>query len=138
MVRLAAERTSAASLYLYVLPLPRADSLRLLQRQGAGVTLALVEHDVDEILARMRDDTESDWPERLLADIAAAPTVTLTPMELRCLLCASHGMEGAETAALTGRTLATVREQLKQARRKLAAKNTAHAVALALRAGLIV
>jgi DNA-binding CsgD family transcriptional regulator len=101
-------------------------------------TVGLVEYDADEILARMRADRESAWPDKLLDALARLPSVELTAMELRCLLYASHGLEADETATVRGVALETVRGQLKQARRKLAAKNTAHAVAIALRAGLIV
>jgi DNA-binding CsgD family transcriptional regulator len=93
----------------------------------------------------MRDDEESDWPHRLLDRLARAPLVPerqqpglLTAREERALMLASYGMREPECAALMDVTEEAVKTYWRQARRKLRAKNTCHAVALALRAGLIV
>ena len=61
----------------------------------------------------------------------------LSPTELRCIEAASVGMDSAEGAVLLGVGVETYKSHLKRARRKMRAKNTTHAVALAFRAGLI-
>jgi DNA-binding CsgD family transcriptional regulator len=61
----------------------------------------------------------------------------LTSTELKCLLAASHGMRAEETAELLGMSWATLKTHMQNTRRKLAAKNTAHAIAIATREGLI-
>ena len=104
----------------------------------------------NEILARMRGATESDWPARLLRAIAGMPTVEqipsnaytatrpdLTPAELAVVECASRGLTPSMTAELRAVTRATILTQLKAARYKLRAKNTTHACCEALRRGLI-
>lgn len=60
-----------------------------------------------------------------------------TPPELRALTAISHGLQSAEAAFVLGYTPRGMEEKLRNVRRKLRAKNTAHAVALALRAGFI-
>lgn len=103
----------------------------------------------DDILARMRRDDTSDWGLRLMRDIADAPTVSevdlwhtshgpiLTDRELDVLRCASVGLTRDQTADTLGIALNTVLSHLSAARYRLRAKNTPHAVALAIRQGLI-
>lgn len=108
--------------------------------------------DPDEILARMRADTESDWPARLLHDLAAAPLVEasdlrfsarrvddtpLSPAEMKVVTALSHGLSYDEAAAALGLAVDTVKTHLQIARRKLRAKNTVHLCAIALRRTLI-
>lgn len=94
----------------------------------------------DDILARMRDDTDSDWAVRLAVDVLRAETQAGTPVTgaevdvLRCL-AAGTGIDGA--ADLLAKSRNTVASQLVTARRRLRAKDTPHAVALAIRQGLI-
>ena len=61
----------------------------------------------------------------------------LSPMETRTLEAASHGLMNRESSEVYGVSAETVKHQMRQAMRKLAAKSRAHAVAKALRAGLI-
>lgn len=77
--------------------------------------------------------------ERLAADIGAAvhPGPELSHSEKRALVCASHGLTAQMTAELLFLSEETIKTQLLTARGKLRAKNTLHAVALAIRAGLI-
>lgn len=88
--------------------------------------------------------------DRLLDRISRAPLVpeyeidilmrsvgTITPAERRALVCLSHGMSYKMVADTLGVELETVKTQLRVARYKLRAKNTTHAVAQALRLGLI-
>lgn len=92
------------------------------------------------ILERMRDDRESDWPDRLLEAIAAhegREGKGLSAREREMLSCLSHGMSVGESALLLGVAYGSARKYLLWARRKLRAKTTAHAVAIALRQGLI-
>jgi DNA-binding NarL/FixJ family response regulator len=110
--------------------------------------------DRDEGLFRMLvDDVDSDWPDRLLHNLARAPVVdesvadfardyaTATRTELseperRVLHCASLGLEASHIAALLYLSEHTVKTHLKAARFRLKAKNTTHACCLALREGL--
>lgn len=62
---------------------------------------------------------------------------TLTPAERRCLTAAAAGLRRNETATALGLSPHTVDRQLTTARRRLRAKNTTHAVAEALRQGMI-
>lgn len=61
----------------------------------------------------------------------------ITKRQCQVLLCASHGLQTKETAVVLGLAVDTVNDHEASARRKLAAKNMAHALAIALRAGLI-
>lgn len=91
-------------------------------------------------------------PALLLRNLAAAPIIPesaidgyvasngssdLTEPELHALLLMSHGLEEQMAADMLGKSLYTVKYQLKSARYKLKAKNTRHAIAIALRMGLI-
>lgn len=91
-------------------------------------------------------------PDRLLGALGRAPVLDeaeingytaahgrseLTATELACLRGLSHGLTTGGVADLTGRGAETVKTQLRSARYKLAAKNSTHAVASAIRQGLI-
>ncbi len=93
-----------------------------------------------------------DWPTRLLRNIGRAQLVTEdqlrpgrvtltacdpTPAELRTLAGLSYGLTVAMVADVYGLSYDTTRQHLRSCRFKLAAKNSTHAVALALRQGLI-
>ena len=90
-----------------------------------------------------------DWPDADRRDYALTrilwridhqpdqPDRPLSPRELRCLEGMSHGLERAGTAELLGIDEETVKNHLRAARRLLRAKNTTHAVAIALRDGLL-
>lgn len=94
--------------------------------------------DPDEILARMRADRESDWPDRLLARMTRTSyQLQLTEPEAAALTCASRGLSADEAAIILGKEPATVKDQLASSRRKLRAKNTCHAACEAIRQGLI-
>jgi DNA-directed RNA polymerase specialized sigma24 family protein len=58
-------------------------------------------------------------------------------MQLRVIRCAAVGLTAAETAVLLDLRLTQVQDQLRYARRALAAKTIAHAVAICCRARLI-
>ena len=61
----------------------------------------------------------------------------LTPGQTKYLLAAACGLRERETAFIYGVSVETVRTMLAQSRRILGAKNTTHAVAIAIRRGLI-
>lgn len=63
--------------------------------------------------------------------------VRLTAREKTCLNWAARGNKDAETARILGKTERTVEFHLRNARRKLEAENRTHAVALAIRQGII-
>lgn len=69
--------------------------------------------------------------------IVAHEGMSLTPAELRVLAFAAQGWREKQTAAALHLNIETVKSYSKQARRKLGARNTAHAVAIAYRAGLL-
>jgi len=60
-----------------------------------------------------------------------------TAQQLKTLHYTSHGLRERECAEAMGITVDGVKTNLTRARRNLRAKNTAHAVAIALRLGLI-
>lgn len=65
------------------------------------------------------------------------PTVTVSPRAVQVLECLSRGLGYSGTAEVLGISDQTVQTHLKNAMRALRAKNQAHAVAEALRRGLI-
>jgi LuxR family transcriptional regulator len=67
----------------------------------------------------------------------AAQVMNLTEGEIECLKCASLGMTSEEMSAVCGYTTDTVNSYVKAAIRKLSAKNRGHAIAEAIRRGLI-
>jgi DNA-binding CsgD family transcriptional regulator len=118
-----------------------------------GIPLALG----DFILERWRiDDTASahDKVERLLDTLGAHPEVAakeidqyirafddtlhgLTHQERRALYFASLGFQIKQQAAFDGVTEDAIKARLTSARRRLRAVNTTHAVAIAIRKGLL-
>lgn len=88
-------------------------------------------------------------PDRLLRDLARTPYLPekfieayrgpkkLTPKEIFALECVSYGASVKQAAAIMGCSENSVDSFLRQARAKLRAKNTAGAVASAIRQGLI-
>jgi DNA-binding CsgD family transcriptional regulator len=92
---------------------------------------------------------------RLLAALAKAPYIPpdefdamtrvsparrerpVSPAELRVIECLSHGLTTDMAAEVLGISHHTVRSHLSVVRAKLAAKNQAHVVAIAIRRGLI-
>lgn len=107
-------------------------------------------------IERMRTDTDSDWPTRLLANIAKLPvvmderdidnlpdwflrnpTLELTAHELLMVGLYSRGLSSQMIADSFDVKISTVQCQFKVIRYKLRAKNTAHAACEALRRGLI-
>ena len=94
-------------------------------------------YDADEILKRMRADKDHPWPYLLMSTVITRKEHPLSPHEKRALEGASRGLEAQMIADVYCVELCTVKSQLKAARLKLRAKNTTHAVAEALRRGLI-
>lgn len=110
---------------------------------GYGATVTALDpalrHRADRNVAAMRADSESGWMLRLAGDLRrlAAPAEMLTPHERRILEASSFGMTAPMVAETLGVKPSTVTSHLEHVRAKLGAKNTTHAVALALRAGVI-
>jgi DNA-binding CsgD family transcriptional regulator len=78
--------------------------------------------------------------DRLLDDMArvhASSTITLTNKELGCLALIAQGLTARTAADEIGITAETVTDHLERIRLKLGARNTTHAVVLAIRDGLI-
>ena len=65
------------------------------------------------------------------------PSDVLTPREIQVLMAFSFGMDYEHTAELLSISTHTVHSHYQRAKRKLRAKNRAHAVALAIRQGLL-
>jgi DNA-binding CsgD family transcriptional regulator len=61
----------------------------------------------------------------------------LSPYERRVLMAIASGLNRDEAATVLGYTLESVKDALRRVRRILGAKTTAHAVAVALRTGVI-
>ena len=77
---------------------------------------------------------------RLMAKIHATPWPTdceLSPNERRCVEAASYGLTNAMIAEAFGVGIESVKTALRNASRKLGAKDRAHAVAISLRQGII-
>lgn len=74
---------------------------------------------------------------RPIMDRFAAQQMKLTDGELACLKSASLGNTSEEVSAACGYTTATVNSYFKSATRKLEARNRSHAIAEAIRRGLI-
>ena len=94
----------------------------------------------------MASSLEALWPdedrrdnalERVLARVNHEPEPELTATQLRVLEAASYGLGGHERAEVLGLTYNQQHDQEWLARRALRAKNLPHAVAEALRKGLI-
>lgn len=79
--------------------------------------------------------------QRITDDIARVQynaSLRLSPYERTALRLAAEGMTVQETANHMGIGFETAKMHLKEARRRLGARNTSHAVALALRSGELV
>ena len=97
----------------------------------------------------MMDALNKSWPDRdlqedalfrLAKDINEATSreyEELAPMEKRALETISYGVGNDGAAVILGVGVETLKTQLHVARLKLGAKTTTHAVAIALRQGLI-
>jgi len=93
----------------------------------------------------------SEIPPKLLRDLGRAGFVAegslnvhtnrlgggLTKEEKLVLSLTAHGLTGPMVAEVLGKSKHTVKKQLRSARYNLGAKNTTHAVAIAIRRGLI-
>lgn len=69
--------------------------------------------------------------------VMAAQVITLTPPERQALSLAARGYSTKESAIELGKSAETIKAQLGIARLKLGAKNSTHAVVIALNDGLI-
>ena len=79
-----------------------------------------------------------EWGEIIVRAAGSRPSIHKpTPPELDVIRCFSHGLEADLAAAALGIDTDAVETRLQLARVKLAAKNTTHAVARAIRLGLI-
>jgi DNA-binding CsgD family transcriptional regulator len=76
--------------------------------------------------------------DRLLHDLALVDgTLELTEDELHALRYAAEGLTGIEASERMGVSQKTGKARLDRARLRLGARNTPHAVAIAMREGLI-
>jgi DNA-binding NarL/FixJ family response regulator len=107
----------------------------------------------EDLFERLMADTDSDWPDRLLHDLAQAPLVEegvlkfahhytqatredLTDREVEILRYASVGLNADHIGSLLHLAEETVKKHLRACRFRLGAKNTTHACCLAIRQGL--
>jgi len=106
----------------------RANLVRILIRRGWNPPPP-----TDEILEELTRDLAA-----LRSGARTSPTNELTPRGRECLalLADGHGTY-AEVAAVLGVGEETVREHVKRSIARLGARNQTHAVALAIRRGLI-
>lgn len=103
----------------------------------------------DDVLRRMV--VRRPLPDKLIEALRRAPLVEegvidqhsryvdcdLLPTELVAVKLASFGLTDSEIADVLGRSLHSVKSQMKRAMRKLRAKNRTHLVAISLRQGVI-
>lgn len=80
-------------------------------------------------------DRRDDALLRCLVDVHSAEV--LSPVQARIVGAMSHGLAESEVADVLGVSFDSVHSQMKAARRRLRAKNAAHAVAISLRLGII-
>ena len=105
--------------------------------------LAALVGEGNEAAARvLADDTSPEFAADLIAalneDIARVPVRgEPSPAELEVLRLAGEGWTCADTAAIVGRSIETVKTHRKHVIDKLDAKNIAHAFAIAYRRGLL-
>jgi DNA-binding CsgD family transcriptional regulator len=85
----------------------------------------------------MREDSDSDWVDRLLDDMIYTQKTEMSKQEIRVLLAAAYGQTIDSTADMLGTSHDTVATQRKIILRKLRAKSMAQAVANAMRQGII-
>ena len=140
LVRDAADRTGFAagvSLPMHVAPGGRGQGWNLLVEDGADALDAILRERGDAIAltahlvhARLAAATG-------LSRTAEAPARALTPRERDCLALVAEGLRVTELAHRLRVSEATVEFHLVNARRKLRARTRDHAVALALRAGIL-
>lgn len=79
----------------------------------------------------------TDAPQRIIAAAAARERLQPTPAELRALECISRGLTTQMAGDVLGKSATTVAKQIGTAIYVLRAKNRTHAVAEAIRRGLI-
>lgn len=84
---------------------------------------------------RMILEGGESWPSPLRPEEYSVPA--LRPCHRRVLECVARGMTHAEAARALGLAVVTVEKYLKEARERLGAINTAHAVLIAERRGLL-
>ena len=82
-------------------------------------------------------DPKFDRAGRSATNRSFAPTLELQPKEKAAFELAAHGLKTETIAEALGVSAETAKSNLKRARDRLSARNTAHAVALAIRDGVI-
>lgn len=94
-------------------------------------------YNADEILEQMRNDHESDWPDRLIDVMSTTqfPKTTLTPRQTDVLRCSAEGLTDVRTAEYLGIRIHTVHQHRTRAIRNLGATGLTHAVAISIRNG---
>jgi DNA-binding CsgD family transcriptional regulator len=94
----------------------------------------------ERIAHRILDDMADPKFERAgesASERSFAPTLELQPKEKAALALAADGLKTETIAEALGVSPETAKTNLKRARDRLSARNTAHAVAIAIRRGLI-
>lgn len=92
----------------------------------------------DRIMEDITKQTHTGRNTQWGAGKSSAPSLELTPFEIRCLCMFAEGGTYASVGRRLGISAETVKSTLKSVRERLGAKNTTHAVALAIRTGTIV
>jgi len=87
------------------------------------------------IVLAIADDIERVTQDRV--GFISPPSLTLAPSETRALQLAAAGLTVQEAANYAGISFDSQKDQISSAREKLGAKNTAHAVAIAMRTGVV-
>lgn len=107
----------------------RANLVRILIKQGWNPP-----RPSERILLAVIDDIEKVTQDR--GGYCSSPSLDLAASELRAIDLAAGGLTVQEAADRAGISFESQKDQIGSARQKLGAKNTAHAVAIAIRTGL--
>ena len=89
----------------------------------------------ERIVHEIAEDIEQAT--RTKGGFCSTPSLNLAPSEIRAIQLAAAGLTVQEAADHAGISPESQKAQLTLARQKLGAKNTAHAVAIAIRAGIL-
>jgi len=108
----------------------KANLVQLLIKQGWNPPMP-----TNRIVERIADDIERIANAR--EGLYTAPSLDLSPAQLRAITLVSQGYTRTEAAALLGCKEETVKTHLRNVTQRLGAKNAPHAVAICIREGLI-
>lgn len=111
------------------------------KRKKANLVRILIEkgwnppRPTERIVHAIAEDIEQAT--RTKGGFCSTPSLKLAPSEIRAIQLAAEGLTVQEAADYAGISSESQKSQLTLARKKLGASNTAHAVAIAIRTGIL-